>query len=99
MTSHVEEQIRARIAAATNKRQQQRQQRAELDEARQAGLEARKAAKLRRRCAVCERPLGKGRGRPCARGCGVYLCRAPHRPPCNDVHGGQCARLTPGEGA
>lgn len=47
MTSHVDEQIQARIAAAKKKRQQQRQQRAELDANRQAGLNARKTAKLR----------------------------------------------------
>jgi hypothetical protein len=47
----------------------------------------------RRRCAVCDRPLKAGRGRACVRGCGAHLCRAPHRPPCNDLHGGQCPRL------
>lgn len=97
MTSHIEQQIQARITAAKAKRQQQGQQRAELDEARQAGLEARKRAKLKRRCAVCDRLLSKGRGRPCVRGCGAYLCRAPHLPQCTDVHGGQCPHLNPPE--
>ena len=48
MTSHVDEQVAARIAAAKNKRQQRRQQRAELDAARIPGLAARHNAKLRR---------------------------------------------------
>ncbi|MFE6530035.1 hypothetical protein ACFVMA_13960 [Streptomyces rochei] len=48
MTSHVDEQIAARIAAAKLKRSKRRQQRAELDEQRQYGLEARHAAKVRR---------------------------------------------------
>ncbi|HET9383107.1 MAG TPA: hypothetical protein VFP69_20075 [Streptomyces sp.] len=48
MTSHIDAQVQAAIAAVRNKRQQRRQQRAELDASRQAGLAARKAAKLRR---------------------------------------------------
>lgn len=48
MTSHVEQQVQARIAAARNKRQQWRQQRAELDAARIPGLAARHDAKMRR---------------------------------------------------
>ena len=44
----------------------------------------------RRRCAVCDRPLTGKRSRACIRGCGAHLCRTPHRPPCSDVHGGQC---------
>uniref|UniRef100_UPI0035191B4A hypothetical protein n=1 Tax=Streptomyces calvus TaxID=67282 RepID=UPI0035191B4A len=44
----MEEQIVARIAAARLKRAQRRQQRAELDEARQHGLTARHTAKMRR---------------------------------------------------
>lgn len=91
--SHVETAVRARIAAARAKAQQRQQQRAELGAARARGLEARKAAKLRRQCAVCERPLTGKRGRPCARGCGARLCTARHLPPCNDVHGGQCPNL------
>ncbi|WP_330347503.1 hypothetical protein [Streptomyces sp. NBC_00582] len=93
MTSHIDQAVQARIAAARARQQQQREQRAELAAARAAGVEARKRTKLRRQCAVCDRPLTGKRGRPCSRGCGVYLCRAAHRPPCNDVHGGQCARL------
>lgn len=49
MTSHVDEQIAARIAAARRKTELRRRQRAELAEARAYGLRARKAAKLRRR--------------------------------------------------
>lgn len=48
MASHVEEQIAARIAAAKARRADRRQQRAELDEAREYGLEARHTAKMRR---------------------------------------------------
>lgn len=48
MTSHVEQQIQQRIAAASRKRAKRRQQRAELDEARGYGLEARHAAKVAR---------------------------------------------------
>lgn len=48
MTSYVEQQVQARIAAAKAKAQQQRQRRAELAQSRAAGLRARHAAKLRR---------------------------------------------------
>ncbi|MET7294915.1 hypothetical protein ABZS79_22755 [Streptomyces griseoloalbus] len=48
MTSHVDEQIAARIAAAKAKRQQRRQQREELDKARAHGLTARHLAKMAR---------------------------------------------------
>lgn len=48
MTSHVEQRIQARIAAARVKRARRRLQRAELDEARSYGLEARHAAKVAR---------------------------------------------------
>lgn len=48
MTSHVEQAVAARIAAARQKRATRRRQRAELDEARQYGLQARKRAKLAR---------------------------------------------------
>lgn len=48
MTSHVEDQIQARIAAVKQKRAKRRHQRAELEEARAHGLEARHAAKLAR---------------------------------------------------
>ncbi len=51
----------------------------------------------RSRCAVCDRPLKAGRSRACVRGCGVQLCRATHRPPCSDVHGGQCPNYQPPE--
>ncbi|MFK0178574.1 hypothetical protein ACIQVR_21635 [Streptomyces xanthochromogenes] len=46
--SHVEQRVQARIAAAKQKREARRQQRAELAAARERGLEARHAAKMRR---------------------------------------------------
>ncbi|MFH8768274.1 hypothetical protein [Streptomyces sp. NPDC017958] len=46
MTSHVDAAVKARIAAAQQKRAARRQQRAELDEAREHGLQARHTAKL-----------------------------------------------------
>ncbi|MEV7994926.1 hypothetical protein AB0O67_24340 [Streptomyces sp. NPDC086077] len=48
MTSHVEQQIAARIAAAKTKRMRQKRQRAELNEARQYGLEIRHSTKIKR---------------------------------------------------
>ncbi|MFE2815330.1 hypothetical protein ACFXGG_33510 [Streptomyces nigra] len=48
MTSHVDEAVKARIAAAEAKRARRRQQRVELAEARAHGLEARMTAKMRR---------------------------------------------------
>ncbi|WP_055712621.1 hypothetical protein [Streptomyces torulosus] len=48
MTSHVEEQIAARIAAAKRKVEQEKRRRAELAAARRAGLARRHAAKLAR---------------------------------------------------
>jgi len=48
MTSHVDEAVKARIAAAKAKRDRRRQQRAELAEARGYGLQARMTAKLAR---------------------------------------------------
>lgn len=90
MTSYVEQTVQARIAAARAKTQQQQEVRAAFAERRAAGLIARKATKLARRCAVCDRSLKGAKGRACVRGCGVFLCRVVHRPPCSDVHGGQC---------
>ncbi|MBW8704409.1 hypothetical protein MBT84_32900 [Streptomyces sp. MBT84] len=49
MTSYVEEQVQARIERARRKAELRKQQRAELNEARQHGLNARKTAKNRRR--------------------------------------------------
>lgn len=94
MPSHVDQQIQARIAAARAKTQQQREERGAFAESRAAGLVARKTAKLRRRCAVCDRPLSGSKGRACVAGCGMYVCRARHRPQCSDVHAGQCSRHT-----
>lgn len=49
MTSYVEQQVQARIAAARWKAEQERRLRAELQEARQYGLVARHRGKLIRR--------------------------------------------------
>lgn len=48
MTSHVEQQIAARIARVRAEEERKRQQREELAAARTAGLRRRHAAKLRR---------------------------------------------------
>ncbi|MEU3363872.1 hypothetical protein [Streptomyces pseudogriseolus] len=48
MTTHVDEAVQARIAAAKAKRERRKQQREELDEARAHGLQARMTAKMRR---------------------------------------------------
>ncbi|MEU9068316.1 hypothetical protein AB0D60_15670 [Streptomyces sp. NPDC048306] len=48
MSSHVEDQIQARIAAAKQRRELRRLQRAELDENRQHGLTARHLSKMAR---------------------------------------------------
>lgn len=93
MTSYVEEQVQARIAAVRAKTQQREEDRLAFAERRSAGLVVRKRQKLARRCAVCDRPLKAGKGRACVRGCGMYVCRAPRRPQCSDVHGGQCQHL------
>ncbi|MFG2330171.1 hypothetical protein ACGFMM_11155 [Streptomyces sp. NPDC048604] len=55
MTSHVEQQVAARIAAAKAKQAERQQQRAEFGRRRRIGLRARHAAKLRRLSAA-----GKG---------------------------------------
>lgn len=51
-TSHVEQQVQARIAAARVKVQAARQRRDELGAARRRGLAARHANKLRRQAAA-----------------------------------------------
>ncbi|WP_171908357.1 hypothetical protein [Streptomyces niveus] len=48
MTSHVDEQVAARIAEARRKIEQKKRRRAELAERRQYGLQARHVAKMRR---------------------------------------------------
>ncbi|MFF2437948.1 hypothetical protein ACFVU4_27915 [Streptomyces sp. NPDC058107] len=48
MTSYVDEQVQARIAAARRKIEQKKRRRAELAERRRYGLQARHAAKMRR---------------------------------------------------
>ncbi|ODA75558.1 hypothetical protein APS67_000121 [Streptomyces sp. AVP053U2] len=54
--------------------------------------------RARYRCAVCDRPLKAGRGRPCIRGCGARLCRTTRIPQCSDVHAGQCDNRPDPEG-
>ncbi|MET8947431.1 hypothetical protein ABZX30_28780 [Streptomyces sp. NPDC004542] len=91
MTSHVDQQVQAAIAAARNKRQQQRQQRAELDANRQAGVAARHRAKLKRiYCGQCARPQRRGTYQRCPLGCGTALCRK--RASCGNSHLDQCPR-------
>ncbi|MEU6244827.1 hypothetical protein [Streptomyces sp. NPDC047024] len=48
MTSHVEQEVARRIAAARAKAEQEKQQRAELAAARRVGVARRHAAKLQR---------------------------------------------------
>ncbi|WP_329057615.1 hypothetical protein OG511_20340 [Streptomyces sp. NBC_01453] len=48
MTSHIEQAVAARIAAARRKAEQKKRRRAELAEARAHGLASRHAAKMRR---------------------------------------------------
>lgn len=48
MTSHTDQAVQARIAAARLKRERSRRRRAELAEARAHGLQARHAAKVAR---------------------------------------------------
>ncbi|ODA75557.1 hypothetical protein [Streptomyces sp. AVP053U2] len=56
MTSHVDQQIQARIAAVAAKKQQQREEREAFARQRAAGLVSRKRAKLRRVfCGTCAR--------------------------------------------
>lgn len=52
MTSHVEQAVKARIAAARRRTEDMRRQRAELAAARKAGLAARHAQKLRNQASV-----------------------------------------------
>ncbi|MFF1548726.1 hypothetical protein [Streptomyces sp. NPDC058291] len=89
MTSHVEQQIEARIAAAKAKTQQRREQRDELGAARDRGLEARKATKLRRLyCATCAKLQRRGSYLRCPLGCGDVVCR--RNPRCGNTHLRQC---------
>lgn len=76
MTSHVESQVQARIAAARAKTQQQREERAGFAARRSAGVDSRNAEKAKRvYCASCARPKPEGTYKPCPLGCGVALCR------------------------
>jgi hypothetical protein len=89
MTSHVETAVQARIAAAKAKTQQQRDERAAFGQARAAGLEARKANKLRRiHCATCAWRLGRNQYYRCPLGCGAAVCRKYAN--CGNTHLRQC---------
>lgn len=89
MTSHVDEQIAARIAAVAAQKQQQREERAVFAERRSAGLKRRKHQKLRRiYCATCARLQRKGKYRRCPLGCGEALCNTAG---CGNTHLRQCA--------
>lgn len=88
MTSHVEQQIAARIAAAKEKTQQQREERATFARQRAAGIERRKAAKLKRVfCGTCARPHLPGAYLRCPLGCGTALCNSAG---CGNTHLRQC---------
>ncbi|MFD0417286.1 hypothetical protein [Streptomyces sp. NPDC127108] len=86
MTSHVEEQIRKRIAAA---KQRPQEDRAAFAEARAAGLDSRKRTKLRRIfCATCAKLQRKGTYLRCPLGCGDAVCKT--RAACGNTHLRQC---------
>lgn len=90
MTSHVEQQIAARIAAVRAKAQQQQDERLAFAERRAAGLVRRKSAKLARVfCGTCARLQGKGKYLRCPLGCGTALCRS--RAACGNAHLRQCS--------
>ncbi|MGW0632440.1 hypothetical protein [Streptomyces sp. NPDC002758] len=97
--SHVDAQIAARIARVRAQQEARQQQRAELAEARQAGLKARHRAKVRRiYCGQCARPQRKGTYLRCVFGCGTALCRKSRR--CVNDHARQCPNhTTPKEAA
>ncbi|MFD9430318.1 hypothetical protein [Streptomyces sp. NPDC060002] len=99
MTSHVEQAVAARIAAARAKAQQRQEQRAELGAARARGLDSRKVTKLRRLfCATCARLQGRGTYYRCPLGCGAAVCKK--RAGCGNTHLRQCTnRPAPREDA
>lgn len=89
MTSHVESQIQARIAAVRAQTQQQREERAVFAVRRSAGLKARKHQKLKRVfCATCAKLQRKGTYYRCPLGCGEAVCRS--RAGCGNTHLRQC---------
>ena len=96
MTSHVEQQVQARIAAAKAKAQQKKEQRAELAGRRTGGLMARHRAKAKRAgirlgfCGACARPLMRNTYLVCSKGCGAKLCRGFKQ--CHHRHNTQCPR-------
>lgn len=94
MTSHVDEAVAARIAAAKMKAASKRQQREEFDAGRRTGLQARHRARAKRMgvrlgfCASCARPLTRGTYLLCSKGCGAKVCRGHTR--CASDHNPQC---------
>ncbi|MEH0553424.1 hypothetical protein [Streptomyces sp. B21-101] len=89
MASHVEQAVAARIAAVKAKTQQQRDERVEFARQRAAGLDSRKASKLRRLyCATCAKLQRRGTYYRCPLGCGAAVCRK--RPGCGNTHLRQC---------
>jgi hypothetical protein len=89
VTSHVDEAVQARIAAARARQQQRQEERAEFTQARAAGLEARKREKLRRLyCASCAKRQRRGTYLRCPLGCGEAVCRK--NPYCGNTHLRQC---------
>lgn len=89
MTSHVDDQVQARIAAAAAKTQQQREERGAFSRRREEGLVARKATKLRRVfCGTCAKVQRAGTYLRCPLGCGEAVCKT--RPGCGNTHLRQC---------
>lgn len=89
MTSHVDEQIAARIARVTAERAARGEERAEFGQARAAGLEARKRAKMRRIfCCTCAKLQRRNTYLRCPLGCGGVVCRK--NPHCGNTHLKQC---------
>lgn len=89
MTSHVEQQVAARIAAARAKTQQQQEERGAFSRRREEGLVSRKRQKLARVfCATCARLQRKGTYLRCPLGCGEAVCKS--RAGCGNSHLRQC---------
>jgi hypothetical protein len=88
VTSHVDQAVQARIAAAQAKTQQQQEERAAFAETRAAGLVSRKRRQIRRiYCATCARLQRKGKYLRCPLGCGEALCNSAG---CGNTHLRQC---------
>lgn len=94
----VNDVVAERIEAARRRVAAEKERRTQLTEARHHGLQARHAAKLRRKgillgfCATCARPLARGTYLLCSKGCGSRLCRGHAR--CAEQHNPQCPNRT-----